>query len=661
MRSRIVALVLFTSSACDDSTSRTPPTIEAIYPDGCDPIVDRSFCGYPFPSDVFTVADASSRTGRRVHFHRTEMRPLRYADDGDGYREHRQDPTIFDDLDGFAGGTPVLFAIPGGTLTGTASVTDIAASLAPDAKVVLVDADTGEKIANFVEFDAAISDVSRAAFYVQPAKRLTGGHRYLVAVRGIVDANGALLPPTDAFAALRDRRSLASEPSVATRRTRYEALFTRLEELGVPRDDLQLAWDFTVMSDATVTGRLRTMFERGVADLAGTAPTYTITSTTDGVTADIARVVRGTVRVPKYLTGTGSAGSTMTLDASGNPTSNGTFDVPFTLQIPTSAVGAGSASPKPVLQYGHGIFGNQTEADGSAQRQLANQHGYALLALDWWGLSGSGDLGYVSTVASTGSASAFRSVTDRGQQAMLNQFYGLRAVIDGLAADPATFIGGFPTIDPNEPRYLGVSLGGLYGGILATVSPDIGRSVLMVPGQPISLVLPRNSSTYQPLRYLLVSSLGDEAYPFLLFGLIETLGERCDPSGYTQQLPRTPTAELPFARAHRVLVMDAIGDKTVTTLGAAIMARSMGLPLLGPAARPVFGLSEVGGPIDGSAFVEFDFGPTESTTQLPNPAPGDPHGALIYGAGAAIPSTMAMQFLSTGIVTNLCSSACDPN
>ena len=48
----------------------------------------------------------------------------------------------------------------GGTLTGTASVTDMAASLAADAKVILVDADTGERTVFSARFACPVSGFS---------------------------------------------------------------------------------------------------------------------------------------------------------------------------------------------------------------------------------------------------------------------------------------------------------------------------------------------------------------------------------------------------------------------------------------------------------------------------------------------------------------------
>lgn len=660
---RLALLFVVALSACSSDSENTHPnaTIEELYPDGCDPIVTASYCGYPFPSDVFTTEDPSSPTGRRVRFHRTRMMPPRYVE-GDGTPRY-QDPTLFDDFDGFSPGAELIFNLPNIDLAGTATVTNVARSLEPDSPTVVLDAETGERIPHFVEADPRPYDTSRRMVLIRPVRRLDSAHRYVVAVRRLVDAySGAPIEPTEAFAALRDGRRFDAHASVAHRRSRYESMFDLLEEHGVARDDLQLAWDFTTSSDAHNTERMVSMIEAGLAELGANAPSYTITSVGDNPDGNIARRIEGTVRVPMYLTGTGGTGSTMVLDANGMPLRTGFVDVPFLLQIPVSAVGTSAANPKPILQHGHGLFGSRTEADSSSFRSFVDANGYVILSMDWWGLSGS-DFTAAAALAQSGDIRDFRTIPDRGQQAMLNFMYGLRAVTRGLATASETQINGFPTIDVADPRYMGVSLGGIYGSVYLTLSPDIDRGVLMVPGQPFSLLLPRNGSTFPALHTLFVFvSLLDEASVPLGMGLVQMLWDRSEPDGYTHLMLDDPDGVLPFASNHHVFVMDAIGDKTVTTIGAQIMARTIGIPLLAPNPRPVFGMMDTVGPIEGSAFAEFDFGPTESTTQIPNPMGSDPHSALISESStSAIPRAMAAQFLGTGTVTNLCMDSCDPN
>ena len=115
---------------------------------------------------------------------------------------------------------------------------------------------------------------------LRPAKALGDGRRYIVAVRGIVDEAGTAVAPSPAFAALRDGGDFAGDPSVAARRALYDDIFAKLEEAGVSRDGLQMAWDFTTASRDNVTGWMVHMRDESLAAAGDTGPAYTITAWT---------------------------------------------------------------------------------------------------------------------------------------------------------------------------------------------------------------------------------------------------------------------------------------------------------------------------------------------------------------------------------------------
>ncbi len=79
---------------------------------------------------------------------------------------------------------------------------------------------------------------------------------------------------------------------------------------GVERDDLYLAWDFTVASERNLSERLLHIRDDVFASLGGAAPAFTVTNVepTTSTTA-IARRVTGTFTVPNYLTGDGGPGT----------------------------------------------------------------------------------------------------------------------------------------------------------------------------------------------------------------------------------------------------------------------------------------------------------------------------------------------------------------
>ncbi len=59
----------------------------------------------------------------------------------------------------------------------------------------------------------------------------------------------------------------------------------------------------------------------------------------------------------------------------------------FTVLIPQSLSGNITAGEAAVVQYGHGLFGDQSEVETEFLTAIANQHKYVFVAVDWWGLS----------------------------------------------------------------------------------------------------------------------------------------------------------------------------------------------------------------------------------------------------------------------------------
>jgi hypothetical protein len=60
----------------------------------------------------------------------------------------------------------------------------------------------------------------------------------------------------------------------------------------------------------------------------------------------------------------------------------GVQPVNFTVLIPRSLAAAGGKLGR-ILQYGHGLFGDQSEVTEEYLDDEANAHGYVLCAVDW--------------------------------------------------------------------------------------------------------------------------------------------------------------------------------------------------------------------------------------------------------------------------------------
>ena len=113
----------------------------------CDPIGPLR-CMVPFPNDYYTVADASMPTGRRINFQAAAM-----PANSSGVHI---DPTEWNRNDGFSPGSAILVAMPGANLrgSGAAKLTDIGASLRPNAPIVIIDTQTGVRWPYWSELDA---------------------------------------------------------------------------------------------------------------------------------------------------------------------------------------------------------------------------------------------------------------------------------------------------------------------------------------------------------------------------------------------------------------------------------------------------------------------------------------------------------------------------
>jgi hypothetical protein len=257
----------------------------------CDPLVPE-FCGYPFPSNVYTVEDSGTASGRRVSF-------------GDEFLRNN-DSGPWDLSDGFSAGTPILTYFPGATDDVFGGVSDIDQSLSESSPTMLLDAETGDLVPHFGQIDShAITGLdlqpSMVSTMLRPVVRLKDNARYIVAFRNVTDGDGAVIEPSAAFAALRDETASEDE-SVEARRALYEDIFEKIEAKGWARDEIQIAWDFNTASDQNNTQWLLHM--RDVAfDLVQDGIEYTITSVEEDYhPEDIAFRIFGTFKAPLFMT-----------------------------------------------------------------------------------------------------------------------------------------------------------------------------------------------------------------------------------------------------------------------------------------------------------------------------------------------------------------------
>ena len=697
MRTRVVVLLLVVLVAGGLPAAKAQ-VVPANATAACDPI-DPTRCLLPFPNDYFTVADASTDTGRRINLSAAAMprnvagRPI--------------DPTEWNRNDGWSPGSAVLTLAPGIDLHqtwGTASLpererdhlADIARYQAADAPIVIINTRTGERHPFWSELDTHpdTTDAERLLI-LRPAVNFEEGTRYVVALRDLRRADGSVIPAGDAFARYRDRRSVRFD----ARRPAMERVFADLAAAGIARQDLYLAWDFTIASERNLSERVLAIRDQAFAGLGdtnladgviqGAPPKFTVETVTDFTPEEdraTSRRVEGTVQVPNFLTPQVATelqspvevpelGDELPVSAPGSrfytvgspnglPVQNPvqpTLDIPFVCNI---ARGSDVERSRPIL-YGHGLLGGRGEANGGSTEDL-RLRGFSPCAVDWWGMS-TADLANVATILAD--MSNFPSLADRSQQGFLNFLFLGRALShpQGFAADPAfQRADGAPLIRTGELGYAGNSQGGIMGGALTAVAPDFTRSVLGVPAMNYSTLLNRSSDWEGAYGEIAYAFYPDKIDQQLLFGLIQMLWDRAEGNGYAQHMTSDP---LPNTPPHQVMLQVAFADHQVANVAAEVEARTIGAFVHAPAVPdglhwsvdPYFGLPPVtSDSTPGASYLVYWWSADRGLTTPPNgnvpPSVGDdPHEDPRRDNAA---SDQVRQFLLTGELLDVCGGPC---
>lgn len=561
----------------------------------CDFLVPEH-CLLPYPSSTFLVPDPTTPTGLRIHYERAAMPANR--------RNDPIDPTEFNTLDGFSPGPILVTLFPQGVDLLVSKVpphTNYARSLQADSPTVLYDATSGERVPHFAELDMQATSTATRTFLIRPAIRLTEKHRYMVAIRGLVDLQGQAIPAGRAFQILRDQLDTPVK-AIRARRPKMEEIFTTLAAARVARQDLILAWDFTVASTESLTGRALSVRDQGLAINGPGAPPFEVVSVEENVNDNIARRVRGTFRVPLFMK-SATPPTTYNLGPDGMPQQNGFATAEFLVNIPRSAVAGGVAHPSRPSVYGHGLFGSRNEANAGHLQAFSNQVNIMFGATDWIGMS---DPDREIVTRWINNLSFFPRIPDRLQQAMLNFILLGRLFIsdNGFVSHPAFQLDGAPLIDRTELYYYGISQGGIEGGIYLALSPDTSRAVLGVGASNYSTLLQR-SIDFDPFQFLLDQWYKRELDRALLYPLLQQLWDRGEPNGFISHLVDDP---LPNTPPKKILMQIGINDSQVSHVASEIQARSLGIPAVAPSALPAFGIEEMPAPFDGSAYVPYDVG-----------------------------------------------------
>lgn len=610
----------------------------------CDPLVP-AHCALPWPSNLY-LAPANTPTGVALQF---SAGSLPRNDDGDPI-----DPTIFDGLDGYGLGPPIIVSFDNLDFSGLADEEHIEASLAEDAKILLfeVQESTMSRVPYFAELDSRGTDGSRL-LYVRPAQILKEASRYIVAFRGLNSLDGAPVQTSTSFEALK-RNETSDVPELAWRQEGFNDVFDRLQAQGVERAPLQLAWDFRTGSSAGLHGRMLHMRDDAFAAVGPDGPPLTIEDIdypTPAENPDIAFEIRAELEVPSYLRRT-LRGTRLRLDDQGRPERQRTRRVDVWIRVPRSAVE--TQEPHALVQFGHGLLQRGNQVEDAHFGRLANQHRFILFACD---LDGMSRLELIAVFGLLGDLTRFPVLADTLHQGLLNYLLLARSMKQQFASLPQIQALNLPIGD--QMYYFGVSQGGIFGASYMALSQDIVRGHLGVPGNNYSTMLGR-SVDFEPFFAVLERNYETPAAQAVALAAVQLLWDRTDPISYYQHLSIEPFAQTPM---HQVLAAPVKGDHQVPPVTMENLARSnLGIPILEryDDERAVPLIQETPYPHQGSGIVLWDFGNSWAPPGNVPPHEGeDPHA---LARQFDVHNAQMATFFRTGEIVDVCGGdGCHPD
>ena len=622
------------------------PPVEVRHDAGCDDL-NPIHCLLPFPSDAFLAEDATTTTGFRVNYANTSL-------PGTGLSDHVE-ITGLNRFDGITPSTQIMTAfttVP--DLTGAADQHSIADSLATDHPTILLNLDTGERVAHWVEVDARADRPTATIVFVRTLRALDYDTAYGVAFSGLTDTTGLPIQPSDALRAIIDGNATTS-PDIESRRPAIDALLNTISAEGYARESVQAAWQFHTASHGSILGGMLAMRSDALDRLGAEGIGCNVTSAESNYGDDNKTFMRlhGTFTAPQYLEfqqqGRESP-SLLNRSEDGTPAYVEDAEIPFTMVIPQ--VLADQSESGPLVVFGHGFLGTG-EGTSDYVSGWAEEYKVSFLATDLYGWSSSDQdtitLGIVDP-------RYFQHQAERIQQALINKMSMVRT-FKGVCSDLAEMQhNGTNLVNSSDVHYMGYSLGGIYGPSVVAISPDIDRAVLWVGGSGFSTMVERSTNFYR-FEEGFSSFAG---YPqrndrALLVGVIQQLWDVTDPDTY-----------LAFANGgygdvlgpFNFLSIISVNDAQVPALSSDRAARTAGIPVLDSSARLPYGLTPAAGPIDGSAVVYWDGG--YSVMPEDNSAPPLDQSSKAHNEIGPIEAVndMVRDFLLTGIVNDTCADTC---
>ena len=547
----------------------------------CSPF-DVDHCIVPWPSNTFTVADASTATGLRLH---VDVTPINAHDPG---------AARLSEADGFSrvSSLAVLFG----------EALDPASFGGPRGGVVRLFVATpssphfGEEVPLRIETyaDSARTRMPHVSLTADPLAVLAPETDYVAVVTdGLRTMRGTALtadPATQVALGIAPPGS-ADDARLAGY---YAPIVSLLDHVHVDRMHVVRAWDFTTRSIANATAPLDAMIAASVAAVdAGSVHVEWDVVHHQAAGGPIASILEGRiVGLPVFLDANGA----LVADANGIPRQQGTGDAPFRVVVPS-----GTGNYRAVL-YGHGAGGNFH--DDAFDDTFAMQ-GPAKVGVQFNGWT---DTELVTTLSHLvdlldGAHRAFAPLMQAAAHATAIG-HALDSVLD--AALSAATLNGMPNpnagrhVDWSQPTWVGGSLGGTMGLVVAAASPDIRIAVLNVPGAAWSHWV-YQSVIFQTFLSGIAGQNGGIANTTAMIAMAQTLFDPADGATFTERIQT----------GHDVyLEQESIGDQVLPNPGNEFVAILTGAQQVGVPLHPIEGLTDTDHLVGATGMTQYQVGDT---------------------------------------------------
>lgn len=559
----------------------------------------------PIPDDFWTVADPTTRTGRRL--------ALPFAGSGDLGRMVDGLRSELDGLDGWSPIAPIVLPLSGAVAEASLPRT-VDDSLDPTATVALVDVDPGSPERGrrwpfelVLRHDRSPVGLESHSMWLLPALPLRPGGRYAVLIRdGLTDPGGrAMVAPLLLRGALRAGDRRLGGATDAVRDVVSPAVSAAREALAIPwsEEELVFAMVFTVRSlDALSRDPLAMR-----ADVAAmTGPRLRLDSVELARDPDrpLAAIVRGHFRAPRWRP-VGEVA--FTRDEQGRPQPIGTQEIAFSLALPRSA----REQPAPLMMYQHGNPGRAEDEIGAPIQDAFLSAGFAVAGFtDVWNrdpvLLGMEPRAAIlaQMLSLTASIRLDGHVPDDWIEILGEQLAFIAALreLGELDVLPAEAPDGRPEIDLRAPLvYEGISQGAIHGQALLAYAPEIRAASLVAGGARLTELLLHQAA--DSLIETLPIIFGDlrPVDLWALVSLFQVAFDRQDAHLHALRV-RSPGSRPPAAGpGPSVLLISGRGDRFVPNRASRSLAWVLGpLPWLnGPPIRGI-GLPPASAPLRGN-------------------------------------------------------------